>query len=96
MDKRGEGIDRGGMGDRRRMSSSGMGGQSNSMREGCGSVNHSAGMFEGGSSGVRRSNTIIVRNLAMDCDWPTLESRFSHCGEIQYAEMKERGVGIIG
>ena len=52
-------------------------------------------MFEGFSTGVRRSDSIIVRNLAMDCTWHTLENRFSHAGDIKHAEMKDRGVGII-
>ena len=97
MDRMGGGMDRG-MGDSMGMgmSSSGMGGQSNSMGGGgFGSSNQSGGMFGGGSSGVRRSDSIMVRNLAMDCNWHTLKDRFSHAGDIKYAEMKERGVGII-
>merc|ERR1711862_924837 len=97
MDRMGGGMDRG-MGDSMGMgmSSSGMGGQSNSMEGGgFGSSNQSGRMFGGGSSVVRRSDYIIVRNLAMDCNWHTLKDRFSHAGDIKYAEMKERGVGII-
>merc|ERR1719481_727764 len=87
MDRMGGGMDRG-MGDNMGMgmSSSGMGSQSN---------NQGGGMFGGGSSGVRRSDSIMVRNLAMDCNWHTLKDRFSHAGDIKYAEMKDRGVGII-
>merc|ERR1719233_1561429 len=91
----GEGIDRSGMGSRRRMSSCGLGGQSNSMGGGFVSSNQSGEVYEGGSKGVKRSDSIIVRNLALDCNWHTLESRFSHAGDIKYAEMKDRGVGII-
>merc|ERR1719244_569555 len=77
------------------MSSSGMGGQSNSMGGGFGSSHQSGGMFGGSSGGGRRSDSIMVRNLAMDCNWHMLKDRFSHAGDIKYAEMKERGVGII-
>merc|ERR1719205_526129 len=74
-----------------------MGGQSNNMGGGFGSSNQGGGMYGGGggSSGVRRSDSIMVRNLAMDCNWHTLKDRFSHAGDIKYAEMKDRGVGII-
>merc|ERR1719318_2336335 len=68
------------------------------MGGGFGSSNQGGGMYgggAGGSSGVRRSDSIMVRNLAMDCNWHTLKDRFSHAGDIKYAEMKDRGVGII-
>jgi len=48
----------------------------------------------GGNMG-RRSDAIIVRNLGMDCTWQMLKDRFSHVGDIKYAEMKDRGVGVI-
>jgi len=97
MDRMGGGMDRG-MGDNMGMgmSSSGMGSQSSNLGGSYGSSNNQGGgMFGGGSSGVRRSDSIIVRNLAMDCNWHTLKDRFSHAGDIKYAEMKDRGVGII-
>ena len=69
------------------------GGASTSMGGGWG-----AGMT-GGGSGMgnmgRRSDAIIVRNLGMDCTWQMLKDRFSHVGDIKYAEMKDRGVGVI-
>merc|ERR1711935_571896 len=43
----------------------------------------------------RPFDTIIIRNLPLDCNWQVLREGFSHCGEIKYAEMKERGSGII-
>jgi len=46
-------------------------------------------------SSSRPFDTIIVRNLPMDCNWQVLREGFSHCGEIKYAEMKERGSGLI-
>jgi len=46
-------------------------------------------------SSSRPFDTIIIRNLPMDCNWQVLREGFSHCGEIKYAEMKERGSGLI-
>ena len=41
------------------------------------------------------SDAIIVRNLPASCSWQALREGFSHCGEIKYAEMKERGTGMV-
>merc|ERR1712088_209701 len=46
-------------------------------------------------SSSRPFDTIIIRNLPLDCNWQVLREGFSHCGEIKYAEMKERGSGLI-
>ena len=78
-------------------------------------------------SSARPFDTIIIRNLPLDCNWQVLRegkfwfnsnfldliiilfvsilfpynskinyfSGFSHCGDIKYAEMKERGSGLI-
>lgn len=46
------------------------------------------------NSGLR-SDTILVRNLPLDTAWHTLRDRFGHAGEVKYAEMKERGVGVV-
>ena len=43
----------------------------------------------------RPFDTIIIRNLPLDCNWQVLREGFSHCGDIKYAEMKEQGSGII-
>jgi len=50
-----------------------------------GGMNDSAGPFD----------TIIIRNLPLDCNWQVLRDGFSNCGEIKFVEMKERGTGII-
>ena len=44
---------------------------------------------------VGSSDSIIIRNLPVDCNWQVLREGFSHCGDIKYAEMKERGTGLI-
>ena len=51
----------------------------------------------GGGGGVPRpsSDTVVVRNLPPDCNWQILREGFAHCGEIKYAEMKDRGAGMI-
>jgi len=41
------------------------------------------------------SDTVIVRNLPMDCTWQDLRELFSMCGEIKFAEMKDRHIGIV-
>ena len=48
-----------------------------------------------GGGAARRSDAILVRNLPMDCTWQMLKDRFHHVGDIKYAEMKDRGVGVI-
>lgn len=53
------------------------------------------GMSGGGGGGVTRSDTVSVRNLPPDCNWQILREGFAHCGEIKYAEMKDRGTGMI-
>ena len=47
------------------------------------------------SSQMRPFDSIIIRNLPMDCNWQVMREGFSHCGEIKFAEMKDRGSGII-
>ena len=54
-----------------------------------------SGSMSGSMSGGRRSDSIMVRNLSMDCTWQALKDRFQHVGDIKYAEMKDRGVGVI-
>ena len=48
-----------------------------------------------GNVGPMRSDSIMIRNLPPDCNWQILREGFAHCGEIKYAEMKERGTGLI-
>ena len=54
-------------------------------------------MSRGGPMDQQRRpfDTIVIRNLPMDCNWQVLRDGFSHCGDIKYAEMKERGTGLI-
>ena len=74
-----------------------MGGSSaNSMADGYGSSSYGAGSAAGSGGGaVRRSDSIIVRNLSYDCNWQALKDNFHHVGDIKYAEMKDRGVGVV-
>lgn len=62
------------------------------------SLSHGGG--HGGGPGLAppppvHSDAIIVRNLPPSCSWQALREGFSHCGEIKYAEMKERGTGMV-
>jgi hypothetical protein len=49
----------------------------------------------GGGGGMKRSDKVVVKNLPMDCTWQDLKDRFGHAGDIKFAEIKDRGVGII-
>jgi len=76
------GMDRGGMG--------GMGGSGmDSMMRGMDSMDRMGGM------GSRKSDKVVVKNLPLDITWQTLKDRFGHAGDIKFAEMRERGVGVI-
>ena len=75
----------------------------NNVGGGMGGMMNRGGSVGGGAGGgmsdnwgvTRRSDAIIVRNLGMDCTWQMLKDRFHHVGDIKYAEMKDRGVGVI-
>merc|ERR1719312_2087624 len=54
-----------------------------------------SGMQGGGFKSERRSDAILVRNLPLDCTWQMLKDKFYSVGDIKYAEMKDRGVGVI-
>merc|ERR1712088_315498 len=77
---------RGGMADGR----GGMPDMHGGMPDGRGGMSDSPQM-----SSARPFDTIIIRNLPLDCNWQVLREGFSHCGEIKYAEMKEQGSGLI-
>ena len=57
----------------------------------------SGGQQGGGAGGglQARSDKIVVKGLAESCTWHTLKDRFSHAGDIKFAEMKDRGTGVI-
>merc|ERR1711863_201704 len=56
----------------------------------------SGGQQGGGGGGLQaRSDKIVVKGLAESCTWHTLKDRFSHTGDIKFAEMKERGTGLV-
>merc|ERR1712107_470675 len=56
-----------------------------------------SGMDRGGIGGMgsRKSDKVVVKNLPLDITWQTLKDRFGHAGDIKFAEMRERGVGVI-
>merc|ERR1719483_1777645 len=84
---------RGGLPDRRGGMADGRGGMPDvrgGMLDGRGGMSDSPQM-----SSARSFDTIIIRNLPLDCNWQILREGFIHCGDIQYAEMKEPGSGLI-
>jgi hypothetical protein len=88
------------MGQNNMGSMGGMGGMSgsvmaNNMGMRGGSVSSSVTPSAPAAPALSVSDTVIVRNLPVECNWQALREGFSHCGEIKYAEMKERGTGLV-
>jgi len=54
-----------------------------------------SGGQQGGGGLQARSDKIVVKGLPENCTWHTLKDRFSHAGDIKFAEMKDRGTGVI-
>jgi len=99
----GSGMSGNGMGGSGGSSNGGLGGPSNGSMGGSFGVPAPVGggwagqqQQSGGSSSLQaRSDKIVVRGLSENCTWHTLKDRFSHAGDIKFAEMKDRGVGVI-
>ncbi|KAK7152356.1 hypothetical protein R3I94_008627 [Phoxinus phoxinus] len=51
---------------------------------------HMGGMSDRGA-GSKVGCQIFVRNLAYDLSWQKLKEKFSHCGQVMYAEIKMEG-----
>ena len=85
----GGGMDRGMGGGMDRGMGGGMGGG------GMGRGGMDRGGMGGGMGGALKSDRIVVKNLPADITWKILKDRFGHAGDIKFAEMKERGVGVI-
>jgi len=85
----GGGMDRGMGGGMDRGMGVGMGGG------GMGRGGMDRGGMGGGMGGALKSDRIVVKNLPADITWKILKDRFGHAGDIKFAEMKERGVGVI-
>ena len=67
-----------------------------SSNAGMGGMGASSSMGGGSNpGGSRPSDTVIIRNLPNDITWQDLREGFAQCGDIKYAEMKERGTGLI-
>ena len=43
----------------------------------------------------RRSFTIRISNLPADLTWQEMKDKCKHLGDVRFAEIKEKGVGII-
>ncbi|CAL8098877.1 unnamed protein product [Orchesella dallaii] len=41
------------------------------------------------------SNTVIVANLPPTCTWQMLKTKFRECGEVVFAEMRDKSTGIV-
>merc|ERR1719309_158437 len=90
MDRGMSSMDRGMSGMDRGMSS--MSGMS-SMDRGMPSMDR--GMSSMRSMNSRHGDKIMIKNLPGSMNWQAMKDKFCHVGEIKFAEMKERGVGVI-
>lgn len=55
------------------------------------------GSLGGGSAGNggRMSDTIIVKNLPPAATWQMLRDKFRECGDVKYAEMRGKDIGLV-
>merc|ERR1711902_386983 len=64
-----------------------------------GAMKFEQGNMGGGGGGNNvssmTSDSILIRNLPMECNWQLLREFFGSCGDIKYAEMKDRGIGMV-
>lgn len=93
MDRIGGGFDRmgGGMDMNRGFGGSGFGG---------GGGGHMGGGMSDRGSGSKGGCQIFVRNLSYDLTWQKLKEKFSHCGQVMFAEIKmengrSKGCGTV-
>lgn len=53
----------------------------------------------GGSSNnagnLRKSDTIIIKNIPLSCTWQTLRDKFRDVGEVKFAEIRGNDVGVV-
>ena len=56
---------------------------------------HSVAPPEGGYGSSPSYDTVVIRNLPLDCNSQVLRKGFSNCGNIKFVEMKEGGTAII-
>ncbi|KTF71688.1 hypothetical protein cypCar_00049503 [Cyprinus carpio] len=66
---------------------------------GGGGSGHMGGMSDRGA-GSKAGCQIFVRNLSYDLTWQKLKEKFSHCGQVMYAEIKmengkSKGCGTV-
>uniref|UniRef100_A0A0E9VLY1 RRM domain-containing protein n=1 Tax=Anguilla anguilla TaxID=7936 RepID=A0A0E9VLY1_ANGAN len=65
------------------------------MNRGFGGYGGGSGYMGGGGmsdrgSGSKAGCQIFVRNLSYDLTWQKLKEKFSHCGQVMFAEIKWR------
>lgn len=55
------------------------------------------GSLGGGSAGngSRLSDTVIVKNLPPAATWQMLRDKFRECGDVKYAEMRGKDIGLV-
>ncbi|EDV44354.1 uncharacterized protein Dana_GF16058, isoform A [Drosophila ananassae] len=54
-----------------------------------------ANVGAGNAGGVRKSDTIIIKNVPMSCTWQTLRDKFREIGDVKFAEIRGNDVGVV-
>ncbi|XP_005184839.1 myelin expression factor 2 [Musca domestica] len=55
-----------------------------------------AGGNAGNNAGnVRKSDTIIIKNIPLSCTWQTLRDKFRDVGEVKFAEIRGNDLGVV-
>lgn len=67
---------------------------------GGGGPSHMGGGMSDRGSGSKAGCQIFVRNLSYDLTWQKLKEKFSHCGQVMFAEIKmengkSKGCGTV-
>ncbi|XP_013106291.1 myelin expression factor 2 isoform X2 [Stomoxys calcitrans] len=47
------------------------------------------------SGGMRKSDTIIIKNIPLSCTWQTLRDKFRDVGEVKFAEIRGNDLGVV-
>uniref|UniRef100_A0A1A9V7Y5 RRM domain-containing protein n=1 Tax=Glossina austeni TaxID=7395 RepID=A0A1A9V7Y5_GLOAU len=61
---------------------------------GAGTMDMCSGTGNTGSN-VRKSDTIIIKNIPLTCTWQTLRDKFRDVGEVKFAEIRGNDVGVV-
>jgi len=52
-------------------------------------------LYSSRNNSQRTSDTVCIRNLPSNFTWQTLRERFRDVGDVKYAEMRSKGIGLL-